>query len=494
MSAMPAIPPIPRLNDLLSGLLPDARVPELPVAGVTLDSREVRPGWLFLAVPGTGRDGREFIPDALARGATAVLFEAAGGFAPAPSSAPTFPLPDLRRRVGLIAARYYGEPSRHLSVIGVTGTNGKTTCTHLLAQALDAPGRRCALIGTVGNGFPGALDAATHTTPDAVRLHGLLAEFARAGAVAVAMEVSSHALDQGRVAGVRYALALLTNLSHDHLDYHATMEAYGAAKARLFEAEGLRQAVINAEDPFGRTLIGRLAGRVPVASYGFHHGDFRAIEVRPSPAGLALRLAAPGAEVALESGLLGRFNAENLLAVFAALVTLGLTPAQAGARLTGVRAPAGRMERFGGGTQPLVIVDYAHSPDALEKALAALREHAAGRLLCVFGCGGERDRGKRPHMGAIAERLADEVILTDDNPRGEDGDAIINEIAAGMSGRAAVIRDRRAAIARALGRARAGDIVLVAGKGHEDYQQAGTERRPYSDRATVRELLGETGT
>jgi len=491
MSAMPEIPPIPRLNELLSGIAPaGAAVPNLPVAGLALDSRAIRAGWLFLAVPGTARDGREFIAEAVARGAAAILYETDGRFAPPSSPVPLIAVDDLRQRVGLIAERFYGEPSRHLAVIGVTGTNGKTTCTHLLAQALDVPGRRCAVLGTVGNGFPDALDASTHTTPDAVRLHGLLADLVRAGAASVAMEVSSHALDQGRVAGVRFGLALLTNLSHDHLDYHATMEAYGAAKARLFESDGLKHAVINADDPFGRSLIARVSKRVPVAGYGLRHGEFRALEVHPVSAGLRLRFAAPGGEVSFESGLLGRFNAENLLAVFATLVTLGLAPAEAAARLAQARPPAGRMERFGGGVKPLVIVDYAHSPDALEKVLAALREHARGRLVCIFGCGGERDRAKRPRMGAIAARLADEVILTDDNPRGEDGGAIIGEIADGMPELPRVIRDRRTAIARALAGAQADDIVLVAGKGHEDYQQIGAERHPYSDRATVREILG----
>jgi len=248
--------------------------------------------------------------------------------------------------------------------------------------------------------------------------------------------------------------------------------------------------VINADDPFGRSLIARLGERVHVVGYGLRHGEYRALEVHPLSTGLRLRFAAPGGEVNFESGLLGRFNAENLLAVFAALVTLGLAPAEAAVRLARARAPAGRMERFGGGGRPLVIVDYAHSPDALEKVLAALREHARGRLVCIFGCGGERDRAKRPRMGAIAARLADEVILTDDNPRGEDGGAIIGAIAGGMPELPRVIRDRRTAIARALAGAQADDIVLVAGKGHEDYQQIGSERHPYSDRATVRDILG----
>jgi UDP-N-acetylmuramoyl-L-alanyl-D-glutamate--2,6-diaminopimelate ligase len=519
MSAMPATVTAAALPELLAGLAPLPPGGAIAVHGLTLDSREVRAGVVFLAVPGIVRDGRGFIPEALARGAAAVLYEPGGGFETPVAGVPVIAVPELRQRLGLIADRFYNSPSRRLCVIGVTGTNGKTTCTQLLAQALDhtesraarsarlplplagegmrvregedesKPRHRCAIIGTLGNGYPGALEHSSHTTPDAVRLQALLADFARAGAVTVCMEVSSHALEQGRVNGVRFALALLTNLTRDHLDYHLTLEAYAAAKQRLFELEELGQAVINVADPFGRALAQRLAGRLPVLTYGYSEGDVRLLDVRPTPDGLRLRLAAPGGEATLASPLLGRFNAENLAAAFACLIALGRSPSEAVERLAQARPPAGRMERFGGGERPLVIVDYAHSPDALEKALQALREHTAGRLLCVFGCGGERDRGKRPLMGRITELLADEVILTDDNPRHEDGAAIIAEIAAGMQARPAIERDRAAAIGRACAAARAGDIVLVAGKGHEDYQQVGDVRRPYSDRDTVRELL-----
>ncbi len=487
---MPGRAAAPLLSDLLAGSVAGARaVPDAPIRGLTLDSREVRAGWLFLAVPGAAQDGRRYIREAVARGAAAVLFEADPGMETPEANVPVIAVTDLKQRVGLIADRFFGAPSHRLSVIGVTGTNGKTTCTQLLAQALDAPGRRCALIGTLGTGFPDALDHSIHTTPDAVRVHALLADFVRSGAVTVCMEVSSHALDQGRVTGVAFELALLTNLSRDHLDYHATMEAYGAAKARLFECAGLKRAVINQDDPFGRALLHRLAGRQAVTGYGIAQGEIRALDVMPTPQGLALRIATPAGEVALRSALLGRFNAENLVAVLACLLALGLAPEAAAARLARAKPVAGRMERFGGDGRPQVIVDYAHSPDALEKVLRALREHTAGRLWCVFGCGGERDRGKRPQMGRIAEALADEVILTDDNPRREDPDGIIEEIAAGMSARPAVVRDRAAAIRRALEGARAGDVVLVAGKGHEEYQQVGDTRQPYSDRDTVRTLL-----
>jgi UDP-N-acetylmuramoyl-L-alanyl-D-glutamate--2,6-diaminopimelate ligase len=350
--------------------------------------------------------------------------------------------------------------------------------------------RRCAIIGTLGYGFPGALDPSLHTTPDWITLHRLLAEFLAQGAAYVSMEVSSHALDQGRVNAVAFDVAVFTNLTREHLDYHRDMETYGNAKAALFAFPDLKYAVINVDDAFGRALIERVRGRLMVLSYGLAGGDVRALALHPQPEGLILRVATPLGEAEITSALLGRFNAYNLLAALATLLALGMDLAEAVARLGQVRPMAGRAECFGGGRRPLVIVDYAHTPDALAQVLHALREHAKGRLWCVFGCGGERDRGKRPEMGRIAETLADEVILTDDNPRREDPERIIADILAGMHAAPRVLRDRRAAIAHAITGAAPGDIVLVAGKGHEDYQQVGEERRPYSDRDTVRGLLG----
>jgi len=308
------------------------------------------------------------------------------------------------------------------------------------------------------------------------------------------MEVSSHALDQGRVNAVAFDLAVFTNLTRDHLDYHGNMRAYGAAKAGLFEWGTLKHAVINRDDAFGSALLEKLKGRVATLGYGLEGGEVTARSVTPTHQGLNLELVTPSGEARLESPLFGRFNAYNLLAVLATLLLLDLPLADAVERLRHVHAITGRAERFGGrGGQPLVIVDYAHTPDALEKILGSMREHARGRLICVFGCGGDRDRGKRPLMGALAERLADRVILTDDNPRTEAPQGIIDDIRAGMTGNkeTSVIRDRAQAIAQAIGLAGAEDIVLVAGKGHEEYQQVGTARVPYSDRATVRTLLGE---
>jgi UDP-N-acetylmuramoyl-L-alanyl-D-glutamate--2,6-diaminopimelate ligase len=471
-----------------------ARVPGVAnreVRGLQTDSRRVQPGDLFLALPGMVADGRDYIGDAVASGAGAIAYETDDGYLLPGAPVPVFGVSGLRHKIGMIADRFYGAPSHRLVLVGVTGTNGKTTCTQLLAQALDQPPRRCAVIGTLGGGFPGALNASIHTTPDAVTVQRLLAEFLDRGAAHVAMEVSSHALEQGRVNGVRFHVAVFTNLTRDHLDYHGDMTAYGQAKAKLFAHEGLKYAVINHDDDFGRRLLADVGAPVTCLSYGIEGGDVRAREVRPSPEGLWLRIRTPHGETELRSPLIGHFNVYNLLAVLATLLALGVELNDAAARLAQAQAPAGRAERFGGARGlPLVVVDYAHTPDALEKILTALREHARGKLWCVFGCGGDRDRGKRPVMGEIAERLADEVLLTDDNPRHESGDAIIADIAGGMRAAPRIIRDRRNAIATAIQAAAEGDIVLIAGKGHEDYQQVGDERRPYSDRDTVRTLMG----
>jgi UDP-N-acetylmuramoyl-L-alanyl-D-glutamate--2,6-diaminopimelate ligase len=479
------------LRELLEGM---ARVPGVAnraVRGLQTDSRRVQPGDLFLALPGMVADGRDFIGDAVASGAAAIAYETDDGYLLPGAPVPAFGVSGLRHKIGVIADRFYGAPSRRLVVVGVTGTNGKTTCTQLLAQALDQPPRRCAVIGTLGGGFPGALNASIHTTPDAVTVQRLLADFLDRGAAHVAMEVSSHALEQGRVNGVRFHVAVFTNLTRDHLDYHGDMTAYGQAKAKLFAHAGLKYAVINHDDDFGRRLLADVDAPVICLSYGIEGGDVRAREVRPSPEGLWLRVQTPHGETELRSPLIGHFNVYNLLAVLATLLALGVELNDAAARLARAQAPAGRAERFGGARGlPLVVVDYAHTPDALEKILTALREHARGKLCCVFGCGGDRDRGKRPVMGEIAERLADEVLLTDDNPRHESGDAIIADIAGGMRAAPRIIRDRRNAIATAIQAAAEGDIVLIAGKGHEDYQQVGDERRPYSDRDTVRTLMG----
>lgn len=380
-----------------------------------------------------------------------------------------------------------------MTVVGVTGTSGKTSVVQLLAQAFTHLGKRAATIGTLGAGLHGALCEGERTTPDVIRVHGLLAEFRGAGATHVAMEVSSHALDQHRVDGVHFDVAVFTNLTRDHLDYHHTMQAYGAAKARLFAWPGLRAAVINVDDAFGRELVAQVGSGVRVLRCGLRADDaeLRAREVRTHADGTDFELVTPWGSGVVHTRLLGRFNVANLLAVAGVLGALAVPFARLCDALAALEPVNGRMNRLGGGALPLVVVDYSHKPDALEQALATLRAHCEGRLICVFGCGGERDRGKRPVMGAIAERLADVVFVTDDNPRGEDGDAIVAQILAGMQApeRATVQRDRARAIDLAVTRARPGDVVLVAGKGHETYQESGGVKRPFDDLAVARATL-----
>ncbi|MGB5147157.1 MAG: UDP-N-acetylmuramoyl-L-alanyl-D-glutamate--2,6-diaminopimelate ligase [Porticoccaceae bacterium] len=412
---------------------------------------------------------------------------------------PVIPVAGLAARISAIAGRFYGEPGAALTITGVTGTNGKTTCTQLLAQlfaVLEAP---AGVIGTLGAGVLGgpiALADTGLTTPDAIATQRLLAEFRDQGVHRVAMEVSSHSLDQQRVAGVPMHTAVFTNLSRDHLDYHRDMAAYRAAKARLFQQPGLASAVINLDDPAGPELLGALPPGVAGYGYSAQGGDaaIRALDAEFSAAGVRVRVVTPWGEGALVSALPGRFNLANLLAVIGAACVQGFELAAVLAAVSQLRAAPGRMQSVGGAAGPQVVVDYAHTPDALEQVLAALRESVAGgRLWCVFGCGGERDRGKRPDMGAIAVAGADRVVVTSDNPRGEDPDAIIAEILSGVAAnqrdRLWVIPERRAAIARAIADASPADIVLIAGKGHETWQEIAGVRWPCDDAAEARRAL-----
>ena len=382
-----------------------------------------------------------------------------------------------------------------MAVVGVTGTNGKTSIVQLLAQAWTLGGVRCGTIGTLGAGLYGEAVPTGFTTPLVLRVHALLAQLHAAGADAVAMEVSSHALDQGRVDGVRFDVALFTNLTRDHLDYHGDMVGYGAAKSRLFAWPGLQAAAINLDDDFGRQLHAALPASVRaigLSSCGAPAATLRAEALRLDSAGMHFDLVAGGQAHPVQSGLLGRFNVDNLLAVAGALYARGGTPEHIAATLSRLQPVHGRMNRLGGdATTPLAVIDYAHTPDALQQALTSLRAHARAQVICVFGCGGERDTGKRAQMGAIAERHADLVIVTDDNPRGEDGDAIVADILAGCADVARVVvqRDRAAAIARAIGDAGTDDIVLIAGKGHEPYQEIGGVQYPFDDTEVAREQL-----
>ena len=488
---------------LLAALLPDVTgIPGgLAIAGLVQDSRAVRPGDAFVAIAGFGAHGLNFVAQAEAAGAAAVLCEAPvpTEFAEVVESArvPVIAVPRLRARLGTLADRFHEAPSRTMTTVGVTGTNGKTSTVQLIAQAWTLQGRVAGTIGTLGAGLYGQVEPTGFTTPLVLRTHALLAELRDAGAQAVAMEVSSHALDQGRVDGVHFAVAVFTNLTRDHLDYHGTMDAYGEAKAKLFAWPGLGAAVLNLDDPHGHALFDDVRARDAVPAIGVSaRGDadatLSAEDVVLDLAGIAFTLHVGGEAHPVRSPLLGRFYVDNLLAVAGVLHAQGETPATIAGLLSQLAPVHGRMNRLGGdGGRPLVVVDYAHTPDALAQALDALRAHAQGRVLCVFGCGGDRDAGKRPQMAAIAEAYADVVFVTDDNPRTEDGDTIVADILAGFvdTAKVQVVRDRGAAIAQAVAEALAGDLVLIAGKGHEPYQEIHGVQHPFDDTEAARAAL-----
>ncbi len=496
MNAAAASQSLARLLDGIVGLPRDVTITDL-----TQDGRAARSGSAFLALHGTAEHGLRYAPQAVANGARAVLWEPApvAVVPDLPSEILVAPVPRLREHASTIADRFFGAPSARLAVAGITGTNGKTTCAYLLAQALEACGRPAGYMGTIGTGRPQRLAASALTTGDAVTVQRTLAQLRADGAVDVAMEVSSHALDQARVGAVRFRTAVFTNLTRDHLDYHGTMESYGAAKARLFARDDLVSRVINVDDAFGRQLVldpnGR--GRIVVTSRGHQSltrsaaGFVRAMQVKLSTRGIELEFDSSWGTGAVVCPLVGDFNVDNLLTVIAVLLDWDIPLEQVIQSLARVRAAPGRMETFGGAKAPLAVVDYAHTPDALRKALAAARAHCTGRLAVVFGCGGERDPGKRPLMGAIAAELADDIVITDDNPRGESPSAIAADIAAGIpAGKPFRIElDRALAIREALCEARPDDVVLIAGKGHEDYQIYGVERRAFSDQKVVAATL-----
>ncbi|WP_421865386.1 UDP-N-acetylmuramoyl-L-alanyl-D-glutamate--2,6-diaminopimelate ligase [Motiliproteus sp.] len=489
----------------LQQLLPDLALPpevgQLRISGIENDSRRIQGGDLFLACRGLNVDGNRFAEAAVAAGAVAVLTEDDGALVSL--SVPVIRVEHLTDRQGELADRFYGSPSRKLHMVGITGTNGKTSCSHFIAAALERFGQRAAVIGTTGNGFLGSLEPATHTTPDAVQLQRLLAQLQQQQAGAVAMEVSSHALEQGRVSAVAFEQAVFTNLSRDHLDYHGSMEAYGEAKARLLLQYPIRHAVVNSDDPFGRALIKRIPAGVEVLAYGEQPLDqdlqSRALQLQVSQCrlnrrGIEAQIDTPWGVVGIDSPLLGRFNLDNLLASLGVLIGAGIDIQTAVTALNQIEGVEGRMQAFDQPNQPLVVVDYAHTPDALDKALSSLREHVQGRLWCVFGCGGDRDRGKRPQMAKAAEQQADYLVVTSDNPRTEDPQAIIDEVMSGVQ-RSASVRtevNRPAAIAQAIAAAGPEDVILIAGKGHEDYQEINGVRHRYSDIETVTQILGGT--
>lgn len=477
----------------LSTLLEDwcESVPALVIEGLGLDSRSISAGQGFIAVAGEKTHGLEHAVQAEARGATVVIHD---GLAAVPVlGIPAVRVPGLGQRLSSLGARFYHAPSNHLTVAGVTGTNGKTSTAHFIAQSWQRTSADAGLIGTIGYGPLNQLKPASMTTPDPISLQAVLSECIDLGVEKVAMEVSSHALDQGRCDDVEFDVAVFTNLSRDHLDYHGDMDAYEAAKRRLFTECRPRFAVINHDDPAGKSLIRHVARSTQVLSYGTNgSSELRAAILDMDSSGMSISIASPWGGGQFHTGLLGAFNLSNLLAAAGTLALLGMPWNQVMHQLEIMHPVPGRMQCLGGESdQPVVVVDYAHTPDALKQALLALRAHLHGRLVCVFGCGGERDAGKRPMMAGIAETLADRIIITTDNPRNELPDEIFNDMLAGLEepGMAIVISEREAAIRKAVLESRSGDIVLIAGKGHEAWQEAGGRKTPFSDEAFVRSAL-----
>jgi UDP-N-acetylmuramoyl-L-alanyl-D-glutamate--2,6-diaminopimelate ligase len=484
-----------RLSSLLQGVCSVSPTLDREISGIAMDSRKLSAGTLFLAFKGAATDGRRFIADAIGLGVGAVLVEADETWVDAheEASVPVIPVAELPRKAAMLAARFYGEPSRTLRLVGVTGTNGKTTCSQLIASHLQALGYHCGVIGTLGYGMSGNMlhpfGQGPGTTPDAVRFQEVLAELKEQRADTVVMEVSSHGLDQYRVDVDDVTVGVFTNLSRDHLDYHLTMEAYAAAKRRLFTGRRLKAAVLNLDDASSAGTRALLDSGVSCLTFSLANpaADVHATRITFTGTGLRLQVTTPWGKFGMESPLLGSFNASNLLCTLATVLACEqhsevFDPVHIAAALSGLKPVPGRMQLVAA-TPVTVVVDYAHTPDGLEKALQALREHGAGKLTCVVGSGGERDRGKRPQMAAVAERLADSVILTSDNPRSEVPQAIIDDMLAGISRHGSVVveADRARAIALAIGQAAPGDFVLLAGKGHEDYQEIAGERLPFSD-------------
>ena len=487
------------LRDLLAPWV--AGLPERALRDMTLDSRIAAAEDVFVAVVGHQVDGRRYIPQAIAQGVAAVIAEAkdeaTDGEVREIHGVPVIYLSQLNERLSALAGRFYGEPADKLSLVSVTGTNGKTTVTQLIAQWGQLLGETSAVMGTVGNGLLDKIIPTENTTGSAVDVQRVLSTLAAQGATMTAMEVSSHGLVQHRVAALKFAASVFTNLSRDHLDYHGDMANYEAAKWLLYSAHHCGQAIVNADDEVGRRWLARLPDAVAVSVEGYinpndHSRWLKTTDVQYHDSGATIRFASSWGEGEIASRLMGAFNVSNLLLALATLLSLGYPLSELLKTASRLQPVCGRMEVFSAPGKPTVVVDYAHTPDALEKALQAARLHCSGNLWCVFGCGGDRDKGKRPLMGAIAEEFADIAVVTDDNPRTEDPRAIIEDILAGMleAGQAKVMEGRAEAVTHAIMQAAENDVVLVAGKGHEDYQIIGNRRLDYSDRVTAARLLG----
>ncbi len=476
----------PNLSDLLDGL---AEAPAINVDDVALDSRRLGKGFLFLACKGAHNHGLDFCKEAVSAGVAAIAFDSSTAkTVPGNISVPLIPVAGLASKLGLIANRFFATPSERIQVVGVTGTNGKSTVAWLITQCLNTLGMPCAYAGTLGYGIGELEDGNDMTSPDVIEMHRRLADFVASGADYAAVEVSSHALHQGRVDGVRFDATLFTNLSRDHLDYHGNMRAYGDAKAKLFIDYRAKRRIVNLDSEFGAKLTAKCRENVITVSTNFD----RVANGRPYVFVRSVVANQGGSDVVIESSwgeatldvpLPGDFNVANAVLVLAYLLSIGIDMADACTALSKVSAPPGRMERVRSSNGPAVFIDYAHSPDAIDMTLRALRAHTRGRLWCVFGCGGDRDAGKRPLMGRVAERLSDRLVITNDNPRSESPESIIAEIVAGLAhaSSATIIEDRGAAIAWAVAQANENDVILIAGKGHENYQIIGDERLDFSD-------------
>ena len=493
------------LAQLLEGIDVIGAVPAIGIKGMALDSRRLKRGDLFIACAGYQCHGLEYLDDAIANGAKAVLAEVCSNWLPGKietlseeKNIVIVPVGALTEAVSLIAGRFYGNPSQALPVIGITGTNGKTSSSLFIAQAF-AGTKKVAVMGTIGNGFVGDLKPSTHTTMDPVSVQATLADFYRRHADMVVMEVSSHALHQGRVAGVQFDIAVLTNFSRDHLDYHGTMADYAEAKSLLFRMNSLKSAVINADDELGQRLIAEMqTSPASVVAYGTSVIDtsevdswIRADNIRMLPGGVQFDVLSSWGQASVSLALIGGFNVQNAMVALGVMLECGINFKQAVAGLQNLETVPGRMELITREQGPSVVVDFAHTPDALEQVLKSLKAHVDGRLYCVFGCGGDRDKGKRPQMGQVAESLADVVVLTSDNPRSENPDEIISDIKQGLESADKAITEpsRAQAIKWAIHNAGQGDVVLVAGKGHEAFQVVGDLKLPFSDQEQVRSAL-----
>lgn len=474
------------LEDLVPFLQLEESWKKTVVTGLAVDSRKVKEGNCFLAYPGHHSDGREFLSAAIAAGAESALVEA-DGFEQQSFAVPVITVPGLKDRLGDIASEFYGNPSSKLKLVAITGTNGKTSVSQLLAQALEYLGQPCGVIGTLGNGLVGKLQTTINTTPDVVDCNRLLAEMHEQGAQCVTMESSSHGLVQGRVDGLTIFSALVTNISRDHLDYHGTMEAYTEAKTLLVSHPGLQHLVLNFDDVRVAEMAKSMQMGTQLWSFSLQNRDdvsVRTASVHYGKQGVELMVCHGQSQATVRSELIGEFNGANLVACLTLLLTLGVALVPAAEALSKVKPVLGRMQRVPATTeQPMVIIDFAHTPDALEKALLALKRHAEGRVWCVFGCGGDRDAGKRPLMAEVVADLADELVITADNPRSETFSGIVADMAKGIPHSVAfqVIEDRAKAVAHAINNATKDDVVLIAGKGHEDYQEVAGQKLPYSD-------------